>query len=85
MCNNNKCAQQRNTHHSVKVEIIEGQSGRRNDKFMITLTIMVMLTYCKNIRVFGRETFKFKCFKLIIRGRWNMYVGKMYVVLPDWP
>jgi hypothetical protein len=31
--NDNKCAQQSNTHHGVKGEIKSGQQGRGNDKF----------------------------------------------------
>ena len=30
--NNNKCAQQRNIHHGVEGEIIEGPQRRENDK-----------------------------------------------------
>ena len=41
MKNNNKCAQQRNTHHGVEGEIIEGQQGRGDDEFKDKLSCVV--------------------------------------------
>ena len=39
--NNNKCAQQRNTHHDVEGEILEGQQGRGHDKINDKLSCVV--------------------------------------------